>query len=327
MPETGFPIVVQVSCEPDFVSGGPAEPWRGFEATMEKIGTARRRFADAWDAPIVLSWMLRADLHIEEVWGDPGWGLRTYAPQIQTLVDDGDFLGLHAHPIQDRLGVEDYLDEQWTIDTLGAGIDAFEAQFGHPPGCVSWGRGWTSNAVVALLGERGVAVDMSVFPGRDQTTDAGSVELLADVPDLSIVPRRPYYPDPSDWRTEAGQPGDGAWILPFTTSAIDAWMTPVERTTRRLKWLATRRHGLRRRTEQNYFFNITGPGFPAYAEALAATEQPYLTLSIRASRLLHESPESVAACFRVLGDLHERYGANVVDPITAVRRLTAVAEP
>jgi hypothetical protein len=155
----------------------------------------------------------------------------------------------------------------------------------------------------------------------------GAVELRADVPDLGIVPRRPYYPDPSDWRTEADQPGDGAWILPFTTSATDAWMAPTERAMRRLKWLATRRHGYRRRTEQNYFFNITGPGFPAYAEALAATEQPYLTLSIRASRLLHESPENVAACFRVLGDLHERHGANVVDPVTAVRRLTAVAEP
>jgi hypothetical protein len=54
MPETGFPIVVQVSCEPDFVSGGPAEPWRGFETSMEKLGAARRDFAEKWGAPIVL---------------------------------------------------------------------------------------------------------------------------------------------------------------------------------------------------------------------------------------------------------------------------------
>ena len=185
MRETGFPIVIQVSCEPDTVTGSPAAPWRGLEACFEKLAAARRDFADSWGTPIVLSWMLRADLHIEEVWGDTGWALKTYAPQIQALVDEGDFLGLHAHPIRERRNVEDYRDEQWTVDTLGAGIDAFDAHFGHPPACVSWGRGWTSDSVLALLCERGVAVDMSVFPGRDRTVNAGSVEMLVDVQDLS----------------------------------------------------------------------------------------------------------------------------------------------
>ncbi len=168
---------------------------------------------------------------------------------------------------------------------------------------------------------------MSVFPGRDQTVNAGSVEMLAHVQDLSMVPRRPYYPSAIDWRTEADHPGDGTWILPFTTSATDAWMTPTQRATRRLRWLATRQHGFRRRIEQNYFFGINRPGFSTYIEALASTEQPYLTLSIRASRLLHTSPEEVAACFTVLGDLHERYGSDITDPVTAVRRLAAVSEP
>ena len=327
MRQTGFPIVVQISCEPDAVAGSPAEPWRGFEASMEMLSAARRKVAESWDAPIVLSWMLRADLHIEEVWGDTAWGLRTYAPQIQTLIDQGDFVGLHAHPIRDRLNVEDYLDEQWTVDTLGAGIDAFEAQFGHPPGCVSWGRGWSSDSILALLNERDVSVDMSAFPGRDRTVAAGSVELLADVPDLRTMPRHPYYPAESDWRTEADHPGSGTWVLPFTTSAIDAWLTPTKRSTRRLKWLVTRRHGCRRRIEQNYFFAITGPGFSTYVEELADTEQPYLTLSIRASRLLNTSPEAVAACFTALHSVHERYGAYTTDPVSAVRQLTAVTGP
>lgn len=327
MRENGFPIVVQVSCEPDSVTGGPAAPWRGFEASIEKLGEARRKSAESLGTPITLSWMLRADLHIEEVWGDTAWGLRTYAPQIQSLIDDGDFVGMHAHPIQERLNVEDYRDTQWTLDTLGAGIDAFVAELGHPPGCVSWGRGWTSDAVVALLSERGVAVDLSVFPGRDRTVTAGGVEMLVDVPDLSAIPRRPYYPSTSDWRIEADQPGDGTWILPFTTSDTDAWMTPTRRAARRLRFLATRQHGYRSRTEQNYFFAISEPGFPAYVEALAETEQPYLTLSIRASRLLNESKDEVAARFTVLEGLHERYGADVTDPVSAVRRLTAVAEP
>ena len=327
MSQTGFPIVVQVSCEPDVVVGGPGEPWRGVEASMEMLAAARRNVAESFGSPIVLSWMLRADLHIEEAWGDTAWGLRTYAAQIQTLIDDGDFVGLHAHPIRERLGVEDYLDEQWTVETLGAGIDAFDAHFGHPPACVSWGRGWTSDAVVALLSERGVAVDMSAFPGRDQTVAAGAVDMLVDVPDLSAVPRRPYFPAESDWRIEADHPGDGTWILPFTTSATDAWMTPANRWTRRLKWLATRRHGDRRRIEQNYFFAITNPGFPKYIEQLATTDQPYLTLSIRASRLLQTAPDEVAACFTVLQHLTERYGAYLTDPVTAVRQLTAAAGP
>jgi hypothetical protein len=326
MRQNSFPIVVQVSSEPDTVTGGAGAPWRGFEACIEKLVPVRRAFAESWGTPIVLSWMMRADLHIEEAWGDAGWGFRNYSAELQAVVDEGDFVGLHAHPIREHLQVEDYRDTQWTLDTLGAGIDAYDAHFGHPPACVSWGRGWTSDSVLALLSERGVAVDMSVFPGRDQTVTAGSVEMLVDVQDLSTVPRRPYYPADSDWRIEADHPSDGTWVLPFTTSATDAWMSPTQRATRRLKWLATRRHEYRRRTEQNYFFNVTWPGFPSYVAALAATEQPYLTLSIRASRLLETSPDDVAACFRVLEGLQDRYGAYITDPVTAVRRSAVTAE-
>lgn len=325
MHRSGFPIVVQVSCEPDGGVGDPAEPWRGFEAAMTTISAARRDAAETWGAPIVLSWMLRADLQIDEVWGDAGWGLNTYAAQIQNLIDSGDFVGLHSHPIQDRRGVEDYLDEQWTVDTLGAGIDAFDAHFGHPPACVSWGRGWTSDAVLAVLRERNVSVDMSVFPGRDQTLNAGKVEVLADIPDLSAVPRHPYYPSDSDWRVPADQPGDGTWILPFTTAATDAWMSPAQKTTTRLKWLATRRNGFRRRVEQTYFFNVTQPGFPAYADTIAATELPYLTLSIRASRLLTATRRDVDDCFAALRPLHERYGAVITDPVTATDGIARTA--
>jgi hypothetical protein len=275
----------------------------------------RAEFQQSWQQPIVLNWMMRADLHVAELWGESGWALQRFEPQLQAVADEGDFVGMHAHPIRDASRCEDYADESWTVETMAAGLDAYERHFGHPPGAVSWGRGWTSRALLDLQSERGVAVDMSVFPGRDASVGTRSdFDVTADVPDLSMVPRHPYYPAADDWRREADEPGDGTWILPFTSAPVNGWANPLRRLAHRV---AGRK--LLGRVEQTFLFAVTEGGFPRFADRLAGVDGAYLTLSVRSSRFLTASVDDTRRCFDALGRVRSVHGTVFTDPVSVVR--------
>jgi hypothetical protein len=310
-----LPIALVVDAEPDGVIGLSHEPWVGLELAFAEIGAARGEFLERTGTMLRVNWMLRADQQIADVWGDPAWALERFSAEIDDAVDAGDFVGLHVHPLREEHGTEDYLDVPWTLDSLAVGLDAFERRFDRPPRVVSWGRGWTSDAVVRMLGERGVGVDMSVAPERDRSLQAGAIELLADVPDLTKVPRQPYYPSVDDWRTEAAEPGDRTWILPYTSSQVGSWLHPARRAIRRL-----RGGGPRNRIEHDYLWATVDTRFGQYVHRLTERDFPYLTLSVRSSRFLAASPGDLFARLASVERACRPVGGFFTDPVSIVDR-------
>lgn len=309
--ESPLAVAIVIDVEPDRVVGLEAVPWRGFEAGAAMAQDVRREFSERWGAPVTFNWMLRADLQIAEIYGSAGWMLERYGEHVERLAREGDFFGLHVHPIREADRIEDYLDERWTLETITAGIDAWEAAFGAPPPAISWARGWSSTAVLELLSDREIALDMSVFPGRDASNHTDAIDVLMEDPNLEDVPVWPYYPSADDWRVEADAPGDGAWIFPFSTTAVDAWTHPVERLGRKLVGRATRS-----RVEHNYLFAAPRHGFLPYVDALVKGQSPYLTLSARSSVFLRKTSDDLRKCFTALDKVRGRHGCVFSDPIT-----------
>lgn len=291
------------------------EPWTGVELAFERFRDARRELRERRGIALTVNWMMRADLQVADVWGDAGWALRRYAGELDEVLEAGDFVGLHAHPLREEHGTEDFRDEQWTVATLTAGLDAYEEHFGRPPTVVGWGRGWTSDALVGLLNERGVAIDMSAAPGRDRSVNSGSIELVADVPDLSDVPRRPYFPSADDWRRPADRPGNGTWILPFSTSQMSDWLGPAHRAVERF------RRRTRHRVEHDYLWATTFPGFAPHVRRRADADNPYITLNLRASRLSASRPHELVDRLVAVADAVAPFGGRFSDPVTIVERV------
>ncbi len=309
--EGPLPVAIVIDAEPDGVVGLDPEPWHGIEAGHPMIQDVRHEFSDRWGTPVIFNWMWRADAHIEEIYGDAGWGFGRYEAQIGQYLDEGDRIGLHVHPIRDTERVEDYVDESWTIHTVGLGIDAFETAMGRTPEMISWTRGWSSNAMLDYLGDRGVSMDLSVFPGRDRSTliKGHDLEVRAEIPNLDDVPPRPYYPSSTDWRVPADTPGTGTWIVPYSATAVDAWMNPVVRLGRRLVG-----RPIRSRIEHNYLFASPRRAFRPYVDDLVTEPKPYLTLNVRSSRFSRETGDGLRKCLLAIEHIRDRHGCVLADP-------------
>lgn len=287
-PRTFFVII---DLEPDPPIGGEGDDiWRGAKDSFARIELLRSRLVEATGHPANFSWMVRADRHIERTFGDASHLLRRFGADFERLHTAGDLIGAHIHSFAESHDFETYTDDALMVRDVETSAAAFDAAFGHPPTSVGFARGWTTPPVLEACRRFGIALDMSVITDLTGVEQNGAVTIEAGPQDNSNLPRHPYLPSPSDWRSsaEATSTPDGPVIVPLTGIPIGAWRS--RRDLRRLEPAASDRQRL---IHHAFLAGVLHPRFLRSVARGDLVQRPYISLSARSSRFSHLSDDDM----------------------------------
>lgn len=278
-----IPILLLIDCEPDAraLAPGHRQPWRGFERLFDFLAAERARLADRTAAPVRFNWFWRMDPQIEAVYGAADWAVQAYAGRAAAMARAGDAIGLHTHAFRwDEAAdawINDHGSPAWVEHCLRRSFSAFRVHFGRDCALFRFGDGWFDPAIIPLLEELGVRIDLTIEPGV-----APRAGLLAHerstgrLPDRRGAPRRPYHPSLSDLRRADCSGGVRLWELPASTGALIK-RPKLRRPLRLLRWWRSpKRHMLQ--------FNLeTLPKrFPqVFDRVLAAADPAYAAICLR----------------------------------------------
>lgn len=273
-------ILLLIDCEPDLreVPRGEARPWRGFERFHDFLAALRPRIAAATGAPAHFNWFWRMDPQVELAYGAADWPLATYAAQIAEAEEAGDAIGLHTHAWRwDEAAdgwISDHGDPDWVANCIRRSAATYRARFGRDSAMFRFGDGWFDAAIIPLLEELGIRIDLTVEPGLgDLPRVLAHERATGRIPDRRGVPRRPYRPDRADFRRRDSSGRTKLWELPLSTDAL-VLRPKLSRPIRLLRWLrSTKRKPVALSPE------IVAKHFPkVFDRALAA---PYVAMSVR----------------------------------------------
>jgi hypothetical protein len=234
-----IPAVLCVDVEPDLrrpaVASSP--DWSGFERLVADVDRLRKRLAQPTGRSAQIGWFLRMDPQVEAVHGADDWVATRYADELAGLVAAGDELGLHPHSW--RWDGSAWCSDQspaWVARCATVALDAYERALGSPCRAYRHGDRFTSQALVALLHERGVRCDLGLEPGRPRLAGLDPAE--------SSVGTLPAIPD--DWvqpftaRDAGVPPDDELLMIPMTSSFDPAPEVPEARFGTLLLWTPPR---------------------------------------------------------------------------------------
>ena len=200
--EGELPVVLCWDVEPHArqVEQAAAGDWDTFEELLRRVGPLRDRIASLTGAPAAFTWLLRLDPQIEHAWGSPGWMAERYAGELAGLEADGDELGLHTHTWRWNADGGHWFrdhDPDWEEHCLDVGLTTFETAFGRPPRAHRAGDRILTPRLLRRLDAAGVAVDLTVEPGR---APEGALEVgeVANglTSDFRGAPATPYRTSP-----------------------------------------------------------------------------------------------------------------------------------
>jgi len=232
------PMLVGFDVEPDGLNIPRHEMrrWTGFERSLELVTPLRDRLEKITSMPVHFSWYLRMDPQITDVYGSTTWVAETYGAELAALSDHGDELGLHPHALRWDSRADHWLtdvdSQAWVEDCVRRSFEAYERAFGRACRSHRFGDRFMSNAIVRLLRDLGVAVDLTLEPGRGPQSDPYVNSLI---PDQTDVPRRPYHPDPSDFKRPTNDAGDDLWMFPLSSANPDPALPIWRRGGRRVR--------------------------------------------------------------------------------------------
>jgi len=190
--------------------------WRGM---LEGIPRCREELQDLVDIdgkPPVVVWLLRVDYQIKVIHGAYNYILAKHTDFLKELEKAGDELGWHPHfwsyDKNKSVWYQNFADIDWQIEMLNKVHAAFEEIL---PGRTKTVRtGWTyhNNQTMNRLGELGVEVDISAFPGLKIPPDKKQ-KVLSNFYDWYDTPAQPYYPSMVDYRRPAIKGEESCTVL------------------------------------------------------------------------------------------------------------------
>lgn len=227
-----FPVLLCIDAEPDERKVDPQlkPDWLGFEHAVDLIERLRPAMTSATGRPAHLSWFLRMDPQITHVYGHPGWAADRYRAQLNTLLANGDELGIHLHPWQwdhQRSGwTQNFADQSWVAHCVAVAFDAFEQAFGERCRAFRFGDRWMNEQTMDLIEQLGATSDSTIEPGQigNDTSD----EYTGTFPDYTDVPRYAYWPSRRNFHAPTPTPVRDLLIVPVNSApAIWASTPPV----------------------------------------------------------------------------------------------------
>lgn len=239
-------------------------------------------------------WYFRTDPQITQAYGRPEHVLAEYPECIARLRTNGDYFGVHAHPIRwcerRRLWVHDFVDREWLIHCTRSSLDAYSRWSGSPIQRFRAGAGFLTNDIIEVADQCGVKVELSLEPVASWGLTMRKVPSAVDdsprvggYTDCRTAPRVPFRPARHDFRISGGASGRNLVMVPNTTgSAVQP----------RPAWRQLARHLILGSAGQDVLFpSADWPSASFYwdlvARQLRSMDRPYLSLAIRT-----DSPDS-----------------------------------
>ncbi len=229
-----LPAILGIDIEPDARVVDLADPsWRGAVDLFAMLPEFRARLqAAAGNAPVRFTWFPRADPAIRFVHGHENWALKRFAENWQAAKAAGDEIALHMHPWrwdgEKAEWYQDYGNEEWVEECLRTAISAYREFFGATPASYSTGDRFLSNAMVRVLEQEGVQIDLTLeriptdandFPASERRTGA--------IVDTSQVPLHAFYPSAADYRVPDPDKTSGLALVPLTAfrgRTLNPWL-------------------------------------------------------------------------------------------------------
>ncbi len=208
-------VVIGCDCDPDrpqysgtrYDSRAPLK-WRGVREGIRRAREIADGIKDDFGNPPKITWCVRSDLQMDEIYGDCAWPYAEFADLWESLAERGDEIAWHPHLWRwsDEHGCwyQEIEDEEWMRECLREGYTALSAHMGRPPLTSRMGWEFHNNITMQQIDELGIKVDFSAVPGRFTPGHAdkwGSV--FNCYVDWRNTPEGAYVPSPSDYRREA----------------------------------------------------------------------------------------------------------------------------
>jgi hypothetical protein len=168
-----------------------------------------------------LTWFVRADNQLRDVYGSAGYLLLEHAGLWSEMERSGDELAWHPHLYEwceaSRLYVADRDEQSCARKLMETRAELLAAGFAHSS--VRIGEAFHGNALMRTLDELGLEVDSTAIPGRVRRDESRAF-------DWGPTPNAPYRPSASDFRVPGA--GDSLRILevPMTTMPVKASYDP-----------------------------------------------------------------------------------------------------
>jgi hypothetical protein len=234
-------------------------------------------------------WYFRTDPQIAEVYGQAASALVEFPERVAHLEAKGDYFGVHAHPIRwceiQRSWVHDVGNPEWTAHCVKFALEAFAQWRGSPALRFRAGGGNLSNAMIDILDERGIKVDLSLEPVKGWWLYSSHVQTAVDSSPIignytacDKAPRVAYRPAREDFRVPDDKNGRSLIIVPHTTTATEAersfWRKAAHRLRRRPAAEVTMLYPTLEWPSADFYWDLV-------ARRLQSMRRPYLSLGIR----------------------------------------------
>ncbi len=166
---------------------------------------------------LCVTWFVRADNQLREMYGRATFLLEEHRPLWQDLENAGDEIAWHPHLYHRSPPSLDYLpdvDESRCVHDLEATHQELQA-YGTSPSSVRIGEAFQSNAIMAALDRVGLSVDSTALPGIKRQDKFRTF-------DWAPTPNEPYHPSNADYRVpDVGNPR-AILEVPMTTMLVKA---------------------------------------------------------------------------------------------------------
>lgn len=354
MPRFGLmdriPLIFCIDVEPDdhvYALENPS-PWKGFEALAEESVGLRARLSALTGEPARFTWSLRLDPQIAEAYGDPAWIIDQHRDFFEEARGRGDAVGVHPHAWrwerERRVWISDHADAAWVDRCIEMSFETYRSRFGEAPSHHRFGGRFVSEGVLAAVERLGARFDLTLEPGepgkKPGERDGGI--WTGELPDFGKVPRKPYHPDPADFRQPARDGVGGLWTIPLSSGRFVAKRTrrPL-RMAERLSHPARTARGVTRRLDRGARRPAGGDRRPPYNPlamwldwrtpadfwnsafaSLDEVDYPYLAFAVRSDIGIRS--ETRAGFEGIVASLFERREASrlvFTTPEDALRRL------
>ena len=208
-------VIVIICCdtEPDQPQNGGLDynvhfgkhTWGGIEKGIPGAREIAQSIEDDEGNNAKITWFLRSDEQIKELYGDPAWMVRNFMDIWKDCVSRGDEIGWHPHLWRWNERIKSWYPElenkEWIENCMEEGYQKFPKEFKLVSSRMCWN--FHNNITMNKMDGLGLKVDITAMPG--QKSIKSSYESADSVYyDWEITKEKTYFPSRSDYRREAG---------------------------------------------------------------------------------------------------------------------------
>lgn len=228
-----IPAFLSIDVEPNGfqLAGKNLLDWSGYDRLFEFADQLRSNLAERTGAPARFGWYFRMDSQIVHVYGRPDYILAEYPERIALLHTNGDYFGVHTHPVRwctrRRLWVHEFSDRIWLLSWMRASFDAYADWSDSLPERLRTGAGFLTNDMIDVAEQCGVKIILSLESGAQWSRLTRKVASGIDESPMvgrhiscRTAPREAYRPSKHDFRISAGSGGRNLLMVPLTTGPI-----------------------------------------------------------------------------------------------------------